>query len=143
MELSRMIVRDGEGATKVVEIEIRNARDDREARKAAYAVANSLLVKTAIYGNDANWGRIMAALGYSGVALKEEAVDIFINGIKIVSRGMGTGRDKVQDIFRNDKGEPLKEVKVLIDLRMGKGSGHVLTCDLSEEYVKINAEYRT
>ncbi|MFN3479273.1 MAG: bifunctional glutamate N-acetyltransferase/amino-acid acetyltransferase ArgJ [Thermodesulfovibrionales bacterium] len=138
MELSRMIVRDGEGATKVVEITVKNARNDREAKKAAYSVANSLLVKTALYGNDANWGRIMASLGYSGIPLKEENIDIFMNGIKIVSRGLGTGRDRnPEEIFRN------KEVKILIDLRMGKGTATVLTCDLSEDYVRINAEYRT
>lgn len=137
-ELSRMIVRDGEGATKVIEITVKNARNDREAKKAAYSVANSLLVKTALYGNDANWGRIMASLGYSGISLKEDNIDIYMNGIKIVSRGLGTGRDKnPEEIFRN------KEVKILIDLRIGKGSATVLTCDLSEDYVKINAEYRT
>ncbi|MFN3395215.1 MAG: bifunctional glutamate N-acetyltransferase/amino-acid acetyltransferase ArgJ [Thermodesulfovibrionales bacterium] len=137
-ELSRMIVMDGEGATKIVEITVKNAKNEREAKKAVYTVANSLLVKTALYGNDANWGRIMASLGYSGVSLKEENIDIYINGIKIVSRGLGTGRDKnPEDIFRD------KEVKIMIDLRIGKGSATVLTCDLSEDYVKINAEYRT
>lgn len=137
-ELSRMIIKDGEGATKIVEITVKNAKNDREARKAAYSVANSLLVKTAIYGNDANWGRIMASLGYSGIMLKEKNIDIYINGIKIVSKGLGTGKDKDPDRIFKDK-----EVKILIDLRIGKGSATVLTCDLSEDYVKINAEYRT
>lgn len=137
-ELSRMIVMDGEGATKIVEITVKNARNDREAKKAAYSVANSLLVKTALYGNDANWGRIMASLGYSGITLKEEDIDIYINGIKIVSNGLGTGMDKDPERIFKDK-----EVKILINLRIGKGSATVLTCDLSEDYVKINAEYRT
>lgn len=137
-ELGRMIVRDGEGATKVIDIIVKNARNDREALRAAYSVANSLLVKTALYGNDANWGRIMASLGYSGVALRENDIDIYINGIKIVSKGVGTGRDREPwEIFRD------KEVRILIDLGMGKGSATVTTCDLSEDYVKINAEYRT
>lgn len=136
-ELSRMIVQDGEGATKVIDITVRNARNDQDARRAAYSVANSLLVKTALYGNDANWGRIMASLGYSGVALREEDIDIYINGTKIVSKGIGTGRDKSEELFRD------KEVKILIDLGIGKGSATVTTCDLSEEYVRINAEYRT
>ncbi len=138
MELSKMIVMDAEGATKVVEITVKNAKNLRDAEKAASSVANSLLVKTAIYGRDANWGRIMAALGYSKVALREKDIDIYINGVKIVSRGLGTGKDREsEDLFKN------KEVKILIDLRMGKGSARVLTCDLSEEYVKINAHYRT
>lgn len=137
-ELSRMIVKDGEGATKIVEITVKNAKNDREAKKAAYSVANSLLVKTALYGNDANWGRIMASLGYSGIMLKEKDIDIYINDVKIVSKGLGTGMDKnPEKIFKD------KEVKILIDLRIGKGSATILTCDLSEDYVKINAEYRT
>lgn len=137
-ELSRMIVKDGEGATKAVEITVRNAKNETEAIKAAYSVANSLLVKTALYGNDANWGRIMASLGYSGISLKEEKIDIYMNGIKIVSRGLGTGKDRnPEDIFRG------KEIKIIIDLGIGKGTASVLTCDLSEDYVRINAEYRT
>ncbi|MDI6802150.1 MAG: bifunctional glutamate N-acetyltransferase/amino-acid acetyltransferase ArgJ [Thermodesulfovibrionales bacterium] len=137
-ELSRMIVKDGEGATKLVEIEVKNAKDEADAEKSAFAIANSMLVKTAIYGNDANWGRIMAALGYSGAGIKEDKTDIFLNGLKIVSSGMGTGRDKAAN-------ERLKanEIKILIDLHIGKGNAKVLTCDLTEDYVKINAEYRT
>ncbi len=137
-ELSKMIAKDGEGATKLVEIEIKNAKNDKDAEKGAFAIANSLLVKTAIYGNDANWGRIMAALGYSGSAIKEEKTDISLNGLKIVNKGMGTGKDK-------EANERLKskEVKIVVDLRLGKGSAKVLTCDLTEDYVKINAEYRT
>jgi len=137
-ELSRMIVRDGEGATKLVEIEVKNAKNERDAEKGAFAIANSLLVKTAIYGNDANWGRIMAALGYSGIAIKEEKTDIYLNGLKIVSKGTGMGKDKeANERLRS------REIKIVIDLHLGKGSAKVLTCDLTEDYVKINAEYRT
>lgn len=137
-ELSKMIVTDGEGATKLIEIEVKNAKNDNDAEKAAFAVANSMLVKTAIYGNDANWGRIMAALGYSGISIKEEKTDIFLNGLKMVSKGMGTGKDK-------EANERLKskEVKIVVALGLGKGAAKVLTCDLTEDYVKINAEYRT
>jgi len=137
-ELSRMIVKDGEGATKLVEIEIRNAKSDKDAEKGAFAIANSMLVKTAIYGNDANWGRIMAALGYSGIAIKEEKTEIFFNGLKIVTKGMGIGKDKEA----NEKLKS-KEIKIVVDLHLGKGTAKVLTCDLTEDYVKINAEYRT
>jgi glutamate N-acetyltransferase/amino-acid N-acetyltransferase len=137
-ELSKMIVKDGEGATKLVEIEVKNAKNEREAEKGAFAIANSLLVKTAIYGNDANWGRIMAALGYSGIALKEEKTDIYLNGLKIVSKGMGTSKDKEANERLKDK-----EVKIIVDLHLEKGAAKVLTCDLTEDYIKINAEYRT
>ena len=137
-ELSKLIVRDGEGATKLIEIAVKNARNEGEAEKAAFAIANSLLVKTAIYGNDSNWGRIMCALGYSGITLKEEKVDVYINGLKTVSKGLGTGKDKEA----NEKLKS-KEVHIGIDLNLGKGAAKVLTCDLTEEYVKINAEYRS
>jgi glutamate N-acetyltransferase/amino-acid N-acetyltransferase len=137
-ELSEMIVRDGEGATKLVEIEVRNARTEKDAEKGAFAVANSLLVKTAIYGNDANWGRLMAALGYSGIAIKEEKIDIYLNGLMVAKNGMATGVDKEA----NDKLKD-RQIKIMIDLHLGKGSAKVLTCDLTEDYVRINAEYRT
>lgn len=137
-ELSKMIVKDGEGATKLVEIEVKNAKNERDAEKGAFAIANSLLVKTAIYGNDANWGRIMAALGYSGIAVKEEKTDIYLNGLKIVSKGIGTGKDK--EANERLKG---KDVKIIVDLHLEKGAAKVLTCDLTEDYIKINAEYRT
>ncbi len=137
-ELSRMIVRDGEGATKIVEIEVRNAKNEHEAKRGALTIANSLLVKTAIYGNDSNWGRIMAAIGHSGIAIKEEKIDIYLNGLKIVKNGIGTGKDSVANERLKSK-----EIKIIVDLKMGKKNAKVLTCDLSEDYVKINAEYRT
>ena len=137
-ELSAMIVRDGEGATKFVEVEVRNARSDKEAEKGARAIADSLLVKTALCGSDANWGRIIAALGYSGITIKEESTDIFLNGIKVAGRGTATGRDK--EANERLKG---KEVRIVADLHLGKGCAKILTCDLTEAYVKINAEYRT
>jgi glutamate N-acetyltransferase/amino-acid N-acetyltransferase len=137
-ELSKMIVKDGEGATKLIEVEVKNAKNERDAEKGAFAIANSLLVKTAIYGNDANWGRIMAALGYSEIAVKEEMIDIVLNGLKIVSKGIGTGKDKeANEKLKN------KEVKIVVDLHLGKGLAKVFTCDLTEDYVKINTEYRT
>jgi len=137
-ELSKMIAMDGEGATKFIEIEIKGAKNDFDAEKAALAVANSNLVKTAIRGNDANWGRIMAALGYSGIFFREELVDIFIGKVKIVYKGLTTGKDKeAGDVLKN------KEVNIIIDLHLGKASAKVFTCDLTEEYIRINAEYRT
>ena len=137
-ELSKLIVKDGEGATKFIEIEVKGARNEADAEKAAFAVANSNLVKTAIYGNDANWGRIMAALGYSGVAIKEEKIDIYFGKLRIVDKGLTTGKDK-------EAGEVLrgKDIKIIIDLHLGRSSAKVLTCDLTEEYIRVNAAYRT
>ena len=137
-ELSKLIVKDGEGATKFIEIEVKGARNEADAEKAAFAVANSNLVKTAIYGNDANWGRIMAALGYSGVAIKEEKIDIYFGKLRIANKGLTTGKDK-------EAGEVLrgKDIKIIIDLHLGRSSAKVLTCDLTEEYIRVNAAYRT
>lgn len=136
--LATLIVRDGEGATKAVSVEVRGARNDVDAEKAAFAVANSNLVKTALYGNDANWGRIMAALGYSGAKLLEEKVDIFFGCVQIVKGGISTRKEEEAGrVLRNT------EVALTIDLHIGRGSAKVLTCDLSEEYVKVNAAYRT
>ncbi len=137
-ELSKRIVEDGEGATKLVEIEVKGARTEVEAEKAAFSVANSKLVKTAIYGNDANWGRVMAALGYSGIGLREEKVDIFFGPVPVVRRGVSTDRDEAatRALRKN-------EVKITIALNMGKASARVLTCDLTEEYIRVNAAYRT
>lgn len=137
-ELSKMIVRDGEGATKLVEIMVRNAKSRSDADKAAYAIANSLLVKTAIYGNDANWGRIIAALGYSGIDVREEKTDIYIGKVPVARKGLATGKDiEASQALKNDV------VSITVDLHLGIASAKVLTCDLTEDYVKINAGYRT
>lgn len=138
LDLSKLIVKDGEGATKFIEIEVKGARSEADAEKAAFVVANSNLVKTAIYGNDANWGRIMAALGYSDIALKEEKIDIYFGKVKVASKGLTTGKDKeASEVL---KGE---DVKIVIDLHLGGSSIKVLTCDLTEEYIRVNAAYRT
>jgi glutamate N-acetyltransferase/amino-acid N-acetyltransferase len=137
-ELSEMIVRDGEGASKFVKVMVKNAKNNSEAKKGAFAIANSLLVKTALCGNDANWGRIIAALGYSGINIREDRTDIMLNGIRVANKGKSTGKDR-------EANERLigKEIIITVDLHLGKGTATVLTCDLTEEYVKINAEYRT
>lgn len=138
-ELAMLVVKDGEGATKLIEIEVKGAASEKAAEKAAFAVANSSLVKTAIYGNDANWGRIMAALGYSGIDFFENKTAIQLGSIRITERGIGTGKDiEANKYLKNNK-----EIKILINLNSGKASAKVLTCDLSEEYVRVNADYRT
>jgi glutamate N-acetyltransferase/amino-acid N-acetyltransferase len=135
-ELSRMIVKDGEGATKLIEIEVRGGRNENDAHKAAFAIANSNLVKAALYGNDANWGRIMAALGYSGITLKEEKIDIYFGKIAIVKKGIATGREReARKVIKR------KEFAIVIDLKLGQASAKVLTCDFTEDYVRINASY--
>jgi glutamate N-acetyltransferase/amino-acid N-acetyltransferase len=136
--LGRLIVKDGEGATKLVEIVVKNARTQGDAEKAASSIANSPLVKTALYGNDANWGRIMAAMGSSGIAIKEMTTDIYFGKVRVVRNGISQGKDReAARIIRE------KELTITVDLHLGTSSSRILTCDLSEEYIRINAEYRT
>lgn len=137
-ELSKLIVKDGEGATKLVEVIVKNAKTEKDAQQAAMAIANSSLVKTAIYGNDANWGRIMAAVGYSGISFNPEKTDVYFNKVKVVKNGIMNNKDKeaTEEMKK-------KELKIVVDLHAGKASVKVLTCDLTEDYIKINAEYRT
>ncbi len=138
-ELSRMIIRDGEGATKIIEIQVKNARNKNDAMKVVRAISNSLLFKTAMYGNDSNWGRIMAAMGSTDAYIKEEKIDIYFGDILLVRNGIGTGMDeKVNEYLRKNR-----EISIIIDLNCGRANYSVLTNDLSEEYVRINALYRT
>ncbi len=139
-DLAEMVVRDGEGATKLVRVEIRNAASPRDAAHAARTVANSSLVKTAIYGQDPNWGRIMAALGRSGIEMIEERVDIWIDQVLIVARGLGKGPGAEQQAKEIMAG---REFTLTIDLNQGGCHDRILTCDLTHEYVSINASYRT
>ena len=139
-ELAQMIVRDGEGATKVIHMEIKGARSASDALKAARTVGNSSLVKTACYGQDPNWGRIMAALGRADIVMDEEKVDIWVNDNLIVSAGLGKGQEaekKAAEIMIQ------KEYTITIDLHQGDFEDRIITCDLTHEYVSINASYRT
>ena len=138
LELARMCVRDGEGATKIFTVSIKGAAKPVHALKAARTVANSPLVKTAIYGRDANWGRIMAALGRSGIPLDPNKVDIFFDRIRVVKNGLSSGNDAAAEkILSND------EVTVTIDLKAGRAAAETISCDLTEEYIRINSKYRT
>lgn len=137
--LACMIVQDGEGATKLIRIQVKGARTAGEAKKAAMTVANSCLVKTAFFGQDFNWGRIMAALGRSGAVFAVQQVNIFFNGIQ----GVGNGQGIRKNIARLRKTVTNKEIAVTIDLQHGRHSSTVTTCDLSYDYVKINADYTT
>jgi len=139
-DLARMIVKDGEGATKLVEVNVEGAASDRDARRIADTVAGSSLVKTALFGEDANWGRIIAAAGRSGVEIDFEEIDIFFNDVCMVKNGVGCGHDAEVEV---EKVLKMPEFEIRIDLNKGNGSSSVLTCDFSVDYVKINADYRS
>ena len=140
LTLARQIVRDGEGATKFVAITVKGAASAEEARRAAMSVANSSLVKTAFFGQDANWGRILAAVGYAGVAVDPDRVALFFDDVLMADNGVFAGGDAEtlgSEVLHK------KEFTVTVDLRLGEGSATVYTSDLSYDYVKINADYRT
>jgi glutamate N-acetyltransferase / amino-acid N-acetyltransferase len=139
-ELARMIVKDGEGASKLVDIRIKGANSAQDAINAARTVANSSLVKTAFYGQDPNWGRIMAALGRSGIVMDEGSVDIWVNDIQIVANGLGMGVDAEK---RAAEMMTLEKFTVTVDLKQGHYEDQVVTCDLTHDYISINADYRT
>ena len=141
LELARAIVRDGEGATKLVEIRVEEATSPEEARQVAYTVAHSPLVKTALFASDPNWGRILAAVGRAGVeGLEIGSVRIWLDDLCIVSAG---GRDPG---YTEEAGQAVMQREaftIRIALGRGEATARILTCDLSFEYVRINAEYRT
>jgi glutamate N-acetyltransferase/amino-acid N-acetyltransferase len=138
--LAKNVVKDGEGATKFIEVLVLGAQNREDAKRAAYAIAHSPLVKTAFFGEDANWGRILSALGHSGARINPNRIDLFFDKVPVVKRGMGTGSR-----FEERAGQILKKrsFKVIIDLHQGKSQFSVLTTDLSIDYVKINASYRS
>ena len=138
LDLAQMMVKDAEGGTKFVTITVTGAITSSDAKRVAKSVANSLLVKTALYGGDPNWGRIIAAAGYSGVPVKEEKIEIFINGICLFEKGLPTMKEEeLKSAIKQ------REIDILINLNVGKSSAKVFTNDLSEEYVRINSAYRT
>jgi glutamate N-acetyltransferase/amino-acid N-acetyltransferase len=132
-QLATAIVRDGEGATKFVEIQIEGAPSEQEAHTIGRTIAKSPLVKTAIYGADPNWGRIVGAIGNSGVRLSSDRVDIFISGVPISDSTLEDARRKLKE----------KEIQIRVDLHSGQASAKVWTCDLTEGYIRINADYTT
>jgi glutamate N-acetyltransferase/amino-acid N-acetyltransferase len=138
--LALQVVKDGEGATKFVEINLRGAKNPVEAKRAAMSLARSSLVKTALFGEDANWGRIMAVLGSCGVDMDEAKTDIFFGKAKLVERGLSAGKQAEKEATAALKH---REVHLAVDLHRGKGEFTAWTCDLSYDYVKINAAYRS
>jgi glutamate N-acetyltransferase/amino-acid N-acetyltransferase len=140
LQLARLCVKDGEGATKLVEVRVNGAASDPYARSVADTVANSSLVKTALFGQDANWGRILAAAGRAGVPIDPARVDIYFDKVMMVKDGLGRGKPVEAQATAVLK-KP--EFVITIDLKMASGSASVLTCDFSIDYVKINADYRS
>ena len=140
LSLAKQIVKDGEGATKFVEIKVIGAPSDSDAKQVAMSIANSSLVKTAFFGQDANWGRIFAAVGYSGVDINQSLLSLRFDDVFMAQNGIFTGGDaeaRGTEILKK------AEFTVTVDLGLGNGAATVYTSDLSHEYVSINADYRT
>ncbi|OGF47273.1 MAG: bifunctional ornithine acetyltransferase/N-acetylglutamate synthase [Candidatus Firestonebacteria bacterium RIFOXYC2_FULL_39_67] len=139
LDLAKKIVKDGEGSTKFIEVRVLNAKTKKEALQCAKAIAGSSLFKTAIYGGDPNWGRILSAVGNSGVNFKEEKTDISFDNMFIAKKG-------IEIKFNEKKAHQIlmkKEILITVNLNYGKESATAYTCDLTEGYIKINAHYRT
>jgi glutamate N-acetyltransferase/amino-acid N-acetyltransferase len=140
LDLAKQLVRDGEGVTKLVEIIVQGAASDSDARKVADTVAHSPLVKTAFFGEDANWGRIIGAVGRAGIDVDPDRIDLYFDDVQMVKSGMGCGKAVEVEATKVLK-KP--EFEVVIHLNMGQGYGSMITCDFSMDYVKINADYRS
>ncbi|MBQ6329221.1 MAG: bifunctional glutamate N-acetyltransferase/amino-acid acetyltransferase ArgJ [Kiritimatiellae bacterium] len=140
VSLARQMAADGEGATKFVTVTVRGARTEREAERAARAVAKSPLAKTSWFGRDPNWGRVLAAVGYSGAAVVDMKAEVFYDSVWAFRRGEVAGEAQLRrlaEVLRKDAFE------VVVDLHLGKASSSVYTCDFSLDYVHINADYTT
>ncbi len=140
LALARMIVQDGEGATKLVEIIVKGAVSDEDAYAIAGKIGNSNLVKTAFFGEDANWGRILAAAGSAGVSFEPDNIDIFFDDVQMFGKGRGLGltaEKKATQVMKKP------EYTITLDLKSGEGHAFVYTCDFSLDYVRINADYRS
>ena len=139
-DLAVKIVKDGEGATKFVTVQVKGAKTKASAERVAKTVANSKLVKTALFGQDPNWGRIIAAVGNAGVPVKQEKIDISLNNIQLALKGCTLSGTILKSLEKTMK---KKEILIAINLNMGKACEEVYTCDLSYDYIRINAEYTT
>ncbi|MDF0578033.1 bifunctional glutamate N-acetyltransferase/amino-acid acetyltransferase ArgJ [Bradyrhizobium yuanmingense] len=138
--LAEQVARDGEGARKLVEITVEGAKTKASARKIAMSIANSPLVKTAIAGEDANWGRVVMAVGKAGEPADRDKLSISFNGIRVAKRG---ARDPDYDEAQVSEAMKAPEIAILVSLGLGKGRDRVMTCDLTKEYVAINGDYRS
>lgn len=138
-KLARMIVKDGEGASKFIEITVKGCPSYWQGLKVARRIASSALLKTCIYGGDPNWGRIAASLGTSGIRIKKDKFDIYLGNRQVVKNGVtvNVNREQLANAFKG------KEISITVDLKLGRETATAWTCDLTEEYIKINAEYET
>ncbi|MBU0895459.1 MAG: bifunctional ornithine acetyltransferase/N-acetylglutamate synthase, partial [Candidatus Omnitrophica bacterium] len=139
-EMAKMLAGDGEGATKLVEIEVKGAKSVDDARKVARKISTSNLLKCAIFGADPNWGRIVAAAGASGVEFDIDRMDVYLGPVKALSRGAIAKtfeKEKARRFFKGNK------IRITVDLNSGPSAAKAWTCDLSKEYVAINSDYST
>ena len=139
-DLAEQVARDGEGARKLVEITVEGATSDKSARRIAMSIANSPLVKTAIAGEDANWGRVVMAVGKAGEPADRDRLSIAFNGIRVAKNG---ARDPSYDEKEVAKAMKDPVIRIKVALGLGKGRDRVLTCDLTKDYVAINGDYRS
>src|SRR5690606_38125987 len=139
-DLSEQIARDGEGARKLVEIRVQGATSKKSARRIAMSIANSPLVKTAVAGEDANWGRVVMAVGKAGEPADRDRLSIFFNGIRVAHKG---ACDPSYDEKQVSKAMKDDVIRIKVALGLGTGRDRVLTCDLTKEYVAINGDYRS
>jgi glutamate N-acetyltransferase/amino-acid N-acetyltransferase len=139
-DLAEQVARDGEGATKLVEINVEGAVSKKSARRIAMSIANSPLVKTAIAGEDANWGRVVMAVGKAGEPADRDKLSIWFGGIRVAHKG---ARDPAYDEAKVSAAMKQPNITLKVELGMGRGSDRVLTCDLTKEYIEINAHYRS
>ncbi|MCD6568296.1 MAG: bifunctional glutamate N-acetyltransferase/amino-acid acetyltransferase ArgJ [Dehalococcoidia bacterium] len=137
--LARSIAQDGEGATRLIQVSVTGAKDEAQAHRAARTVVSSPLVKTAVYGNDPNWGRVVVAMGRSGAEVAEEKLDVYLNDVQLMQRGRPVPFDE-EEMRQSLRGD---EVCIGLCLNLGEGEAVAWGCDLSPEYVKINSEYTT
>jgi glutamate N-acetyltransferase / amino-acid N-acetyltransferase len=140
LELALLVVRDGEGATKLVTVEVAGAVSDESARRVALAIANSPLVKTAIAGEDANWGRIVMAVGKSGEPADRDCLSVSIGGHRVAHEGQVVENYDETPVVAHVKGD---DVRIGIELNLGDGIGRAWTCDLTHGYININGSYRS
>ncbi|MDP7666830.1 MAG: bifunctional ornithine acetyltransferase/N-acetylglutamate synthase, partial [Rhodospirillales bacterium] len=139
-DLAHQVVRDGEGASKFVTVTVSGAASARAARRIGLAIANSPLVKTAIAGEDANWGRIVMAVGKAGERADRDRLSIAIGGVAVAAEGMVVNGYDEAPVARHMKG---REIDIAVDVGVGRGRATVWTCDLTSEYISINADYRS
>ena len=140
LSLAKQVVRDGEGATKFLEVEVRGAVSDISAKTVALAIANSPLIKTAVAGEDPNWGRVVMGVGKSGEPADRDKISIWFGNILVAEQGW------VASSYREDLGQNYmknQELEIIVDLAIGDGSATVWTCDLTHQYIAINADYRS